>query len=590
MPEDSDEVFGLLPVCYANLDPGLIPPLDILDDDNDFAPSTHFSSIQNAEKCLNILTVAVRPRNFPLDAASDLWPRIWKWIDFLRLYRACGPPLTTSRLTRIQVHLINSQLILKCSAHSPSAEVMWATRGVRHVLAAAWETLVHQWYDANDPETLRVIALPLLALSHILELEDLEEVVDACDGSFTSLALTLKKNILQIVAHSEGERASSSITPVLLFLNETIQISDEYVACLLSCGIVAPLVAALGIGQDPPRFVGVPDQPLDVGFGIGPLIELLNAHPGYPWTVEALKAGLMRRVVTSGMRFATEVDAGRYVELLTTVLPRALVSYTVVAEMRNTFSAVGPLSQSAAFSRSALYGHWQRLEALTNERGKVLDAWEASGRATNLACYNMSCDKIDGRDSFKRCSTCRTASYCSRECQQLDWTVGHRDECHRLLAATLTYEKIGLRYHEKSFLRTLVHSDYQRLRLAISYRMMAFMVECPGTQFFVAFDFTGAGGVECSVHPISELGVGENIPQWARLARAGGRLTLHVVRLGHGVSWSNVAFPLRATSSQFYDELVEIAKSIEGNYSRGMPLVRDLIARIDSDTSYREIH
>jgi hypothetical protein len=152
----------------------------------------------------------------------------------------------------------------------------------------------------------------------------------------------------------------------------------------------------------------------------------------------------------------------------------------------------------------------------------------------------------------------------------------------------LAYTEIGLHYREKSFIRALLHSDYQCLRVVVSMLMLQFMTENPGASFFVAFDYTGATRVKLSVLPVSTLGPAMQIPHWGHLAHAGGRLTFHVIRIGHGANWSNAMFPLRATSSQFFDGLVRIA-SINGlQYSQVEALVRDLIETTDKENT--EIH
>jgi hypothetical protein len=86
---------------------------------------------------------------------------------------------------------------------------------------------------------------------------------------------------------------------------------------------------------------------------------------------------------------ATVLDAGKYPELLGTVLPRSLVFYPVIMEMKRSFSQLETLSWSEEFSGSVLYGHWIVLKVLVDERVKVLDTWEASGRASSLAYDNM---------------------------------------------------------------------------------------------------------------------------------------------------------------------------------------------------------
>lgn len=44
-------------------------------------------------------------------------------------------------------------------------------------------------------------------------------------------------------------------------------------------------------------------------------------------------------------------------------------------------------------------------------------------------CYNIKCSNTKGRKS--RCSVCRYATYCSEECQKLDWKF-HKFNCRKL--------------------------------------------------------------------------------------------------------------------------------------------------------------
>ncbi|KAJ7023519.1 hypothetical protein C8F04DRAFT_1271329 [Mycena alexandri] len=562
----------------------LIPSLDILDT---MVTLSTLPSFENATKMLSCLATLVRSPDFPLDTVPNFWPRIWQWMRFIHLYYDCIPALTPPEV--ISTHLIHSQILLKFGEHPDTARAMFATKGVRRILAKGWATMVDHSFKAEEPVSSTVIGIPLLALSDTKTQLHFQEVVDACGGSYKSLALTLTKNISQVVMNSKSPYAPTSITPLLCFLREIFRISSDFVRYLLSRDIISSLVLTLDIDGHPPPSEGVPDRPISVEFCLGTLIQYLDTPPGYPWVVKALQAGLLRRIITSAVNITTISEAGHCPELLTTVLPKNLVSYTVIAEMKKAFLELETPARSEEFSRSALFGHWNTLRALVDQRAKVLDAWEMTGRASSLACYNIECHQVDTREYFRRCSVCRTAVYCSRECQRVDWMDGHRDECDVLLGAHLTFTKIGLHYHERNFIRALVHSDYQRLRVEISMAILQFVEQCPDRLFFVGFDYTTVKGVQCSVMPMAQLGIGSAIPHWGRLARAAGRLILHAVRIGHGVNWSNALFPLRATTSQFYDGLLRLASGIRGlRYSQVEALVRDLIEITDKDNDAQD--
>ncbi|KAJ7761828.1 hypothetical protein B0H16DRAFT_1688436 [Mycena metata] len=537
------EALGLLPVIYANLDPMLIPSLDILDT---LVPMSTLPSLDNATKTLSCLATLARMQDFPLNAIPNLWPRSWQWIEFIHLYHSCIPALTPPEV--ISTHLIHSQILLKFGDHPETSTAMFATEGVRRILAKGWATMVDHSFRPGEPASSTVIGIPLLALSDTKTDVHFQEVVDACGGTYKSLAFTLTKNISQVVMHSKARYASTSITPVLYFLREIFRVSPDFANYLLSRDIISSLM----------DFHPPPKASRTVELCLSTLIQYMDMPPGYPWVVKALRAGLLRHIITSAMSITTISEAGNCPELLLTVLPRSLVSYIVIAEMKKAFLELETMARSEKFSRSALFGHWNALRALVDHRAKLVDAWEATGRALSLACYNLKCHQVDRRECFRRCSICRTAVYCSRGCQRVDWMDGHRDECNVLLGAYLTFTKIGLLSHERNFIRALVHSDYRRLRVQISVTTVQFIAQYPNTLFFVGFDYTGINGVQYFVLPMSQLGPEENIPHCGRIARAPGRLTLHAVRIGHGTNWSNSGFPLYATTSQFHDGLLPL--------------------------------
>ncbi|KAJ7872483.1 hypothetical protein B0H14DRAFT_3438860 [Mycena olivaceomarginata] len=122
--------------------------------------------------------------------------------------------------------------------------------------------------------------------------QNLVEVVDGCEGSYEALALTLMQNISQAVANAKSDMAVTAIAPVLLFLSDVSRISPEFVAYLLSHGIIPSLVAALDIDGVPPPAEGVLDRPVEVELCLWSLIQYLNVSLGYPWTVQVIQAGV----------------------------------------------------------------------------------------------------------------------------------------------------------------------------------------------------------------------------------------------------------------------------------------------------------
>ncbi|KAJ7772423.1 hypothetical protein B0H16DRAFT_1685415 [Mycena metata] len=152
----------------------------------------------------------------------------------------------------------------------------------------------------------------------------------------------------------------------------------------------------------------------------------------------------------------------------------------------------------------------------------------------------------------------RSANYCSAECQSVDWQDGHRLEL-------LGYPEL-VHPRERSFMHALTHHDYQRFLFRISFEQVMFMRDHPGDDFIVVFDYTKATGVEFKVDPRARLpgnaDLAAELPvQWARRARSGGRMGLHVMFVGEACESKARLFPLRASSAVFQFGLKALAKS-----------------------------
>ncbi|KAJ7763392.1 hypothetical protein B0H16DRAFT_1718627 [Mycena metata] len=226
---------------------------------------------------------------------------------------------------------------------------------------------------------LNSIILPLLGLYDIKGLENFTEVVDGGGGSHDALAFPIKKSISQAVMNSKSQLAVIAIGPLLIFLQDILKASPDIRAYLLSRGIISSLVSTLDIDGIPQATVGVPAR-INVELCAATLMRYLDVPPGYTWTLQALQAGLLRRIITSSVNITMLEGAGKYPGLRGAVLPRSLVSYTVITEMREDFLELEALARTEEFAHSPLLGHWSALRALVHQRAQVLDAWEASGR------------------------------------------------------------------------------------------------------------------------------------------------------------------------------------------------------------------
>ncbi|KAJ7776881.1 hypothetical protein DFH07DRAFT_979065 [Mycena maculata] len=543
LPED--QAMGLLPFFYVLLDPSSIPDLDLLD--TAMTTSTPLRRIDNAAKSLASLAVMARNGLVPLDAAPDLWPRVWEWMEFLHTYWLYLPGFEAWEQPFMR------------STNRPA----WLCLGQQESDGLAWATIVrHNDLAPDAPQpSLGEISIPLLSLTDAEDIKDLEEIMDACGGSYSDLAIVLIRHLSLVAADSKSEVALGALTSVLMFLHWTYE-HDGFRSALLSNGIISALVSALDLDGPSPIVSGSSCRPADA------CMETLV----HEQAVEASQE--------NGMYSDLK-------ELLCTILPKGLVSYTVVIQMKKSFSEIGT-AQNQRISHSPLFENWNGLKTLVEERVKVLDTWESAGRPSFLACDNMKCNKINKKDRFRRCSACHSASYCSSECQRVDWLDRHRNTCDTFRSTHLAY---GIHTRERAFMRALLHADYQRLRFEILLLTLGFMNQQPAETVFVYFDYTSASGVKFQVCSKAEMHhADEHITApWDRVARADGRMALHVMRFRLGQSPYEMVIPLRTTSLRLHDGVRRIASIINTlQPSQVEALLRALMQTADREGT--EIH
>ncbi|KAJ7613104.1 hypothetical protein FB45DRAFT_1065210 [Roridomyces roridus] len=195
------------------------------------------------------------------------------------------------------------------------------------------------------------------------------------------------------------------------------------------------------------------------------------------------------------------------------------------------------------------------------------------------------CDKVDEKKNFRRCSLCNTAAYCSPACQRTDWTDGHREDCHLFRGSVHEFGRGWIAYQERSFIRALVTEDYRRLRVSIAKDTIQFMAKNPDTPFSVCLNYADLYGVEVTGWPLSHFDFLK--PHLARVAHSNGRVVIHWIRIPIGAQDDSVAiWPLRATSLQFHDGLVQISRQVIANGLKDEDveaLVQNLIEETSED-------
>ncbi|KAJ7657186.1 hypothetical protein DFH06DRAFT_458926 [Mycena polygramma] len=551
-----DEAELLLPVFYINLDPGPIPDGDALE--TIVTTRTLIPSITCAFMSLRALG-----RIMGWSPASDIWARVWPWVDFLHTYWAHLPAIFP---TGEETFLTAEDETYACIDHSPLllglalnyeptlSTLILATPGVRNIFARTWAAFL-----AGDSLTAAQAVIHLVGalISDIETPSNFEEIIDAVGGCHSELVALVIKHISYAL-----EVTRKDIMVQLLALGAHFLIAtksyDTFTDALLSGGILPILITALNVVAGTTEHL----TGATVLRGLTLLTHYLSRDPTYPAISQALQAGLLRLIVSCALKPITTPGSGiadpspelRW--LLLVVISRATVSYIGITQLQR-FCLEERAADSAVFKALPLFQEWKVLAHWVESRSKLLDTWESAGRPSFMSCDNDTCGKIAGNREFRRCTGCQSATYCSHECQRADWRPSHRALCQSLPYDRQHVLENRLPSRERGFMCTLLDEAYLRSRFAILRDIVLFMHAHPDAprEFFVQFDFR-RGDAQLSVLPRSGLAAGNTIPvSMQRCAQ------LHAILAGPGVAphhW----FPLRSSSKALEDGLDRIACDI----------------------------
>ncbi|KAJ6514655.1 hypothetical protein DFH09DRAFT_1373935 [Mycena vulgaris] len=271
----------------------------------------------------------------PPAAFAELWLALWKWIVFFGAYREHVADDAA----------MSAGFLLFTGAFGGSKEalaVLSSTRGVRRMITRIWVVLL------RTTDTLAIT----------LGFENAQEVVDGAGDSLEDLAFL-------VVGYIDGIRPNRGV-------KELSQDSRLY-------GIIVEFVVAVDTflapgGWDRKKLKSPAFPPL-LPKTIWLLGEYLPIAPGSSFVADAVKAGLLRVIVSCGDR---KFDA-ELIPILDAVLSKSLISYYAVSVFKDALQAVQSVVAGRPFRSSKLQAAWQRFSSLVEERIGILRSFDAAG-------------------------------------------------------------------------------------------------------------------------------------------------------------------------------------------------------------------
>ncbi|KAJ6632188.1 hypothetical protein B0H10DRAFT_7018 [Mycena sp. CBHHK59/15] len=356
-------------------------------------------------------------------------------------------------------------------------------------------------------------------------------MIEGAGGSLTDLASLIVEHIHCVVSGPHQIMTDNSVFCLLGVLQLLTEKADDDALlkdALLQQGIVGALtttVSALsGATLDSTTAV------LQTCFTL--LLKILSTSPGHKWLREALGAGLIGAIVTCATRGTSELDF--YVQHLLLLFPGCLVYHSVLSQMEELLLQVKPLATTGDFRASKIAKEWDEFVDLAWERLRIMKRYDRGEYSSARACDNIDCNGIHAKSEFKRCSGCQTMYYCSEQCQTLDWrTGGHREACEDLRSLGVR-ESAHLSSRDLSFMRALLHYDYENAKADILFQQFEFLAQSPGANCFTWFDYI-KGRVSITVSSTTQETLSSDWPDHVRRAsKSNGQMSLHVMVVAQG--------------------------------------------------------
>ncbi|KAJ7670068.1 hypothetical protein DFH06DRAFT_1179929 [Mycena polygramma] len=602
-----EQILFMLPVFYTNLDPAGVPDLDHYDTEN---PSA------DAEKCIGralLSLLCLYVTKFPSSIGPDIWPRVWPWIQFLYIYREHLPNAPSQSEDVFCLDFL--MFVGNFANHGESFALILATPGVRFLVAKAWPHVPHIM-DPRKRELGFTDLRSFMVNTTIAEPINFAEIVDGAGGTLGHVAdlITLYMEAMFPAQGGTIQYAyvvfTSAIVDFVIRIEPAFDDSDSVMGPLGPLGtalvsrrivpILTRLLCTLGGST-----VSLASSTITNCFKV--LGSILAANPGkITWLSDALEFQLLRAlVICAGGPHAARVQ--NFLEFFVVVLiPPRLVHPGVLAALAIGLDDADELACADTFRRSRIYNRWKQFSELAEDRITLLDSYKDHESPSMRACDNLQCGQIRVKSTFRRCSGCLSLYYCSKSCQSLDWLEGgHRQACKTYGTLSLRgNNELDLTARDRSFLRALIHHDYQKkLNKATFFSQTAMcMATQPGEDFLILYDYS-LGEVKLSIQPLSSAQTNQHLggPEWtdivSRAKRSGLRMGLHVVAFNGAYGMQYHVIPLRSNKSSVHDGLQALAAGLPADRETwdddATPFatrIRDLILTHTEDADLLEVH
>ncbi|KAJ7111224.1 hypothetical protein C8R44DRAFT_856578 [Mycena epipterygia] len=541
----------VFPIFFVNLDPAGIPSVEQLDPDS---PAYSPPCIPAVVISLQAMTTTRREllKNYPMNqTCADIWPRAWRWIEFLHTYEDFLPDL--HKFPGFDIYSLFVATIVDLQADPDTAALINATPGVHSVLARAWRIFLNPKCRLTDPG-FRELCRLMFRGSNTSEPKNLAALMHGASSqdSLDELADLILAHIYRVHPGRENPISETTVfflQGVVKILKETGTVDCPLHSALVAQGAVKAVTTVLyTYSKHGTKIPGTMDLLHDCFAILENLCRADNRR-----FAEALDAGLLSAIVLCGAGDFREVHVD-VTRLLADLLPPTFVYHSLLSELESALGEVQRLAKLDSFTSSRVFKFWTPLVGLAEQRIAVMKKYDLGEYASLKVrgCDNKECSRPEVRSEveFRQCCGCLVSVYCSDACQVEDWQKGEHREICRAIRSGRQREAEPQSTRDKYFLRALVNEEVETLKDKILFRQIQFLHKHPEEPFITYFDYK-RGPVEMVV--TSAKSIIDNPSRgilWANLARVSripGSCTPLIVTVASGSSLDFRHFIMRPT-------------------------------------------
>ncbi|KAJ7050656.1 hypothetical protein C8F01DRAFT_1177730 [Mycena amicta] len=556
---------------------------------------------------LGVLGFLAEEDVIPHEAIPEIWARAWPWINFLSVYEAQLPfPTYIQYGSKCVMNLVLFVFLFQRADPSVQRDMVHLD-GLHTFVGQAWRDVVrHKDMKCLEAASLAIDNMFKSYLDGDLPEAEWKLLVAASGGSLAGLAQCMAQHLRLVYPHSQPKPATALMQREILGVRDILyrifgfvgpEVDDEtpqpFCAEFATQGGFVALTRAclsIALAQSTVKSDGILSHLLRILGGC------FQAAPSIKYIVQSIKAGFLRAVCLAARRayrdtfLLEEVDT-----LLHSVLPKYTVFPSVLYALADALEELGPLSAEQYFL-PRLRVTWQRWMKVLQPRIQLALDLKLGNESIPLVCNNLECSKVAKKEEFKLCGRCHRRSYCSQDCQRVDYyTYDHRRRCEGLAR-----EREGKHYHlagtRTTFLDLLCNKEYERVQEDVALSVLAYFHRHPhnATWPCVQFDFTQPSGLCEITRQTTDTPVGlSNFQDHWRFHLTTGRAQMHAVIVGVGVSRAQSVAPYISQGPGLWRLLLDMVQLLpainvdDDYYEQYREAVREMIAEEGMQTHYQ---